>query len=719
MRYVLIFAVALGAILLFLLAASTANTPVFSRHYSLLLGLNGALALAMLVMVVWQLWGLAKRRRGKVFGSLLNFRLLLTFSVFALVPGVLVYTVSVQFLAKSVESWFDVRVDRALEGGLNLGRAALDTMLQDLVVRAGAAALAIGDVPQQLQPQVLPRLREQIGVEEATLIAPSGRVLAADGRDGRKVAPPGAAILARARTNPTGYGAVEPEGEKGLLMRAVVQVRAASGELVRPEEMRLLQITQRVPTALAEAGESVQSVYHAYRELSLSRQGLKEIYILTLTLTLLLALFAAMGTAFLLSRRLSEPLAVLAQGTEAVARGDLSARVPVTSNDEFGTLTRSFNTMTSQLDEAHAAAERNRGQLETAKAYLENVLANLSAGVLVFDGNLALTVANRGAEGILSEPMGALRGSALTEWNVQTEFAQALAEELRSHGETAWQRQVELASRGTTLLLRGSALPSAAGGGYVVVFDDVTQLIAAQRATAWGEVARRLAHEIKNPLTPIQLSAERLAAKLGDKLSPEDAAVLARGTDTIVTQVGALKNMVDEFREYARTPAPVLDAVDLNALIREVLALYENSPLAIVPLLAEGLPAVHADRNQLRQVIHNLLTNAQDAMAGSARPEVGIATTREGGRAWLRITDNGSGFPDTIIKRAFEPYVTTKPRGTGLGLAIVKKIIDEHRGQISIDNRIEDGAVRGARISIALPLAAEAGASAARPAGTA
>ena len=514
---------------------------------------------------------------------------------------------------------------------------------------------------------------------------------------------PAAQALRQARQN-RGYGAVEPFGDKGLLLRVIVPL----GSLNLAEEPRLLQLTHPVPQALAEHGESVQTVYRAYKELSLSRQGLKEIYILTLTLTLLLALFSALALAFLLSRRLSQPLAVLAEGTQAVARGDFSAALPVTSRDELGILTQSFNSMTEQLDEARSAAQLNQAQLETAKAYLESILANLSAGVLVFDRNLQLRIANHGAGSILREELGSFNGLALSEWPRLGDFARTLQEEFHQHGESAWQQQIELP--GAVILARGSPLPAASGGGYVVVFDDITQLIAAQRATAWGEVARRLAHEIKNPLTPIQLSAERLQAKLSPRLAPEDAQALDRAVETIVAQVTSMKNMVDDFSDYAKTPAPQLEVLDLNHLIAEVVGLYEQSGTQVQLKLQQDVPPVRADPIQLRQVIHNLLQNAQDALAGNADPKIEVATAYvpEGkrGQVWLRISDNGSGFPDGIMKRAFEPYVTTKPKGTGLGLAIVKKIIDEHHGTISIENQADREGRGGAAVRISLPLAA-------------
>ena len=704
MTYALIASTALAGIFLFLLAAASANTPLFGEHYPLLLALNALLAAALLGLVIYQLVVLARQRRAKVFGSLLTFRLLVMFAIIAVLPGALVYTVSVQFLAKSIESWFDVRVDKALEGGLSLGRAALEAMLSDLTRKAHSMALDLSDVPAAQHTMALSRLREQIGVEDALLLTAGGKVLGGASREVVKLLPsmPSATALRQARQSRV-YSAIEPLGDRGLMLRVIVPVDSLSFA----EETRLLQVTQPVPQALAEQGESVQSVYHAYKELSLSRQSLRNIYILTLTLTLLLALFSAIALAFLLSRRLSTPLAVLAEGTQAVARGDFSRRAPITSRDELGILTQSFNSMTEQLDEARSAAEANRAQLETAKAYLESLLANLSAGVLVFDSGLVLRTINRAAENILQRDLVSLIGTPPDRWQKLPKVAATLTEQFAMQTEGAWQHQIELPER--VIVLRGSALPAASGGGYVVVFDDITQLIAAQRATAWGEVARRLAHEIKNPLTPIQLSAERLHAKLAGKLSAEDAQALERATETIVAQVTAMKNMVDDFREYARTPAPVLEPLDINGLVMDVLALYEQSGVQVQLRLQSGLPPVRGDRNQLRQVIHNLLQNSQDALAGSGDPRIDIATSfvpeAAGGRVMLKISDNGCGFPEAIMQGAFEPYVTTKPKGTGLGLAIVKKIIDEHHGSISIVNRPEEKGEQGAAVSISLPLA--------------
>ena len=699
MTYLLLASTGVGAVLLFLLAAASANTPLFAQHYPLLLALNAVLVLGLLGLVGYQLVTLWRARRAKVFGSLLTFRLVVMFALVALVPGALVYTVSLQFLAKSIESWFDVRVENALEGGINLGRAALDNLLVDLQGKAKSMAIELSDQPGIQQSFLLNRMREQSGVADALLVSAGGKVIATSSRDLAKLLPelPTQAQLRQARQSRS-YMAVEG-ADRALSLRVIVPLAPAS----LSDEVRFLQLTQPVPPALAANAESVQSVFRAYKELSLSRDGLREIYLLTLTLTLLLALFSAIALAFVLSRRLSGPLAELAQGTQAVARGDFSRRVQVQSRDEMGILTHSFNSMTRQLEDARNVTETSRVELETTKTYLENILANLSAGVLVFDPSFALATANRSAGEILGQDLAQLKGLRLDDWTQHMELAVTIRDDFRDHGPSTWQKQIELPGRGQVLLLRGSRLPTA-GGGYIVVFDDITQLVQAQRASAWGEVARRLAHEIKNPLTPIQLSAERVQMKLEGKLSADDAAMLNRATETIVNQVTSMKNMVDDFRDYARMPAPVLAPLDLNGLVGEVLGLYGHSGPVIELSLAADLPAVAGDTNQLRQVIHNLLQNAQDALAGASNACIRVRTERLGNKVQLAIDDNGSGFPENIIQRAFEPYVTTKPKGTGLGLAIVKKIIDEHHGVIHLENLTEGATVMGAQIRIVLPL---------------
>jgi nitrogen fixation/metabolism regulation signal transduction histidine kinase len=469
------------------------------------------------------------------------------------------------------------------------------------------------------------------------------------------------------------------------------------------EDIRVLQLLEHVPKQLADDAEAVQSVYRDYQGLSLSRLGLKRLYGLTLTLSLLLALLCALAISFFISERLSAPLAILAEGTRAVAQGDFSQFHPVQSRDELGILTQSFNIMTHQLAEARASVQKNHAQLESAKAYLESILSSLSSGVLVFDEFFILRSANPAACLILNVDLTELINSPLEMWDDPFPFLLPISSEIRNEFNSTekmeWQRQLELPGKtgAQILLVRGSRLPEVTEKGYIVVFDDITHLIQAQRSAAWGEVARRFAHEIKNPLTPIQLSAERLQHKLGDKLDPQDSNMLTRSTQTIVNQVAALKNMVDAFSKYAKSTEPNFQRIDLNTLIREVLALYESSNVAMQ--LDEHLPKISGDHTQLRQVMHNLLKNALDALNDTNDSRIVVKTETMNGFVKLSIRDNGTGFPEHLMPRAFEPYITTKPKGTGLGLAIVKKIVEEHNGSIQIENV----SPRGACVSIMLP----------------
>ena len=703
LRWLLLVSASLSAIALFLLATATANTSLFAQGYDNLLILNGVLASLLMLVVGWQLWQLRRNLKAGVFGSRLAVRLVLLFALVAVLPGALVYAVSVQFIGRSIESWFDVRVDRALEGGLNLGRNALDYLLKETANKAGQMAVTLAESPGNLAA-TLNRAAEQTNVYEAALFSSTGSVLAVAGMGGSRATPepPPAAALRLARLQQT-YSKIEQAPDGGLVLRVVVPVN--TDDSLNP--LKLLQVIEPVPKPLAQDAERVQAGMRDYQELSFSRNALKRLYALTLTLTLLLALTSALGLAVVLSERFASPLGLLAEGTRAVAQGDFTRRQPVVSRDELGVLTESFNTMTAQLAEAQGKAEDSRRATETTRAYLESILGNLSAGVLVFDERHRLRTVNPSAAVILQQPLAELTGMSLAEWGKRVpalaSFAELVSEGFRGSRDRQWQKEAELAvaNLSRTLLMRGTRLPgTTTTGGYVVVFDDVSELVQAQRDAAWAEVARRLAHEIKNPLTPIQLSAERLAVKLAPKLEVADQETLRRGTQTIVSQVGAMKHMVDDFAIYARQPRPgQMQHVDLCALLLDVLGLYDNLGPHVAISLPDAPLFIQGEPTRLRQVFHNLISNAVEAQADVPDPNFAISLAANVNEATLTFADAGPGFGADVLAHAFEPYVTTKAKGTGLGLAIVKKIVDEHGGRVALDNAPEGGA----RVTLVFP----------------
>ena len=695
-RYVVLGCAVLGTVFLFLLATASANTSLFAGNYTLLVVLNGVLVVVLMALVAYQLWRLRKNLKAGVFGSRLAARLVLLFALVAVLPGALLYGVSIQFLGKSIESWFDVRVDRALEGGLNLGRNALEYLLKETTNKATQLALTLEESERGGLVANLNRASEQAGIYEAALFSSTGGVLAVGGISGSMATPepPPPQALLRARVQKT-FAAIEETPDQ-VLLRVVVPVNSSDPN----GSLRVLQVVEQVPKQLQEDAKKVQAGYRDYQEISYSRGALKRLYAMTLTLTLLLALFSALGLAVVLSEQFSLPLGLLAEGTRAVAQGDFSRRHPVQSRDELGVLTESFNTMTAQLAEAKQKGEESHRAVETTRAYLESILANLSAGVLAFDNAFRLRTANPSAAVILQQPLTDLIDAPLADWGRRLPaldaFANLIAEGFRTGRDGQWQRQAQLAVSNHTrvLLMRGSGLPGEPAPGRVVVFDDVTELADAQRDAAWAEVARRLAHEIKNPLTPIQLSAERLAVKLSGKLDASDEETLLRGTQTIVTQVAAMNHMVDDFAIYARQSRPGrMQPVDINALLLDVLGLYENLRPHVSLKLVDDNPVIQGEPTRLRQVFHNLLQNAIDAQADSPTPAYDIAVEIRGSELALSIGDRGSGFPGDMIRRAFEPYVTTKAKGTGLGLAIVRKIVEEHHGRVTVENRPQNGAL--------------------------
>ncbi|HQX61574.1 MAG TPA: ATP-binding protein, partial [Burkholderiaceae bacterium] len=707
---------AIGLVLLFLLTQATNNRELYERNYALLFGLNVVVAAALLLVIAWIGLRLWIRLRKKRFGSRLLVKLAAVFALAGFAPGMLIYVVSYQFVSRSIETWFDVKVEGALDAGLNLGRVSLETLSNDLTNKARLSASQLSSVPDAGATLPLERLRDQLGARDVGLFSASGQLIQAASQSQFQLstARPSAQQLRTARGSRSvtwveGLDEATAATVDDARIKVLVLVPNPSFALVA--EPRFLLVTQALPGALVTNALAVTQAYREYQERSLAREGLKRMYIGTLTLSLFLAVFGAVLLAVVLGNQIVRPLLLLADGVSKVAAGDLTPKVALSGKDELGGLTRDFANMTQQLADARQAVGTSMEQVDAARANLQTILDNLTAGVIVLSADGVIRSSNPGATRILRLPMAAFEGRRLDELEGLKDFAQqiqsrfdAFLGERSADGLDHWQQSFELGGNGAglstglqnenaiVLVARGAKLP---GTDRLLVFDDISEIVSAQRAQAWGEVARRLAHEIKNPLTPIQLSAERLEMKLSGKVTGADQALLTKSVKTIVDQVDAMKRLVNEFRDYARLPAAELKPLDINELLTDILHLYEteDTGVAVRAELDPRCPRIMGDAQQLRQVVHNLLQNAQDASASApaesdeASPRdvvirtVWVPTSR---RVRLVVQDRGTGFPDNILKRAFEPYVTTKSKGTGLGLAVVKKIADEHGSRIDI-----------------------------------
>ena len=710
----------IGLGLLVLLTQATSNRALYDRNYDRLYWVNTVVAALLLLGLLWGLTRLIIRVRQGQFGSRLLVKLAAIFALVGVVPGVLIYVVSYQFVSRSIESWFDVKVEGALVAGLNLGRATLDTLTGDLAKQSRVAAQQLVDVQEASAALMLDRVRTQMDANDAVLWTLDGRLIASAGQSRFSIRPdkPTPTQLKQVRSKLSveiveglEEGSVAPNG------RIKVLTLVPQNSFSLREDPWVLQISQELPATLVANALDVQLANREYQERALAREGLRKMYIGTLTLSLIMAVLAAVLIATLLGNQLARPLLLLAHGMRQVASGDLSPKYTLQGKDELGGLTRSFAEMTQQLSDARNAVERSLMQLDAARGNLQTILDNLTAGVIVLNARGAIQSSNPGATRILKVPLAAHnKASFLNLPNLQN-FALGVQEQFEllsadkdRHELDHWQKSFEIHASGqgleatsVTLVARGAILPD---GMRLLVFDDISEIVSAQRSQAWGEVARRLAHEIKNPLTPIQLSAERLERKLDGKLEEADQSVLSKSVKTIVEQVAAMKRLVNEFRDYARLPSAELKPLDLNNLIMDVMALYVQEPSEtssrpqVFTDLDPTLPLIEGDAQQLRQVVHNLLQNAQDASEQQSQVMLITRWSPARKRVKLTVQDEGPGFAPNILQRAFEPYVTTKSKGTGLGLAVVKKIADEHGARLDIANRVEDGVVKGAQVSL-------------------
>lgn len=715
-RWGFIWLILLSVLLLIFSAMGGATSPGFERYFPILIGLNILSTLGLFSVALYMCFGLYRRWRRQEFGSRMTARLALAIGFIAMLPCVLLYSVSGQFIGRSIDSWFDTRVEHALNEGIEMTSQLIARERERLRFSAGRACATLAATPRSDWDVTLERLREDNNVEVALIFSPTGNIVSSAIPAGSQ-APTDIPLAYEYRSALTGNGFTALEGEsidgpEKLRIRALMPIfRNAS-----LQKNYFLQFTHAFPTDFAKSANDMVLGFRDYQELVLTRGALQNIYRVTLTLTMLLAVFGALAASLAFAKSMTAPILQLALGTKKVAGGELQPIQEFAGNNEINELTQSFNSMVSQIAEARDNVENQRRASERSKAYLETVLGNISSGVLVLDESMTILMANAGAHRIL-EPSHFHTSMPLR--SIEPELTDVIAEKIRVADNETFHADIDLYRAGAStplpLFLRGSRLTFRRRGGWVIVFDDMSAVIDAQKAQAWSEVAQRLAHEIKNPLTPIRLAAERLEMKLSDKLTEKDAELLHRTSRTIVNQVDAMKQMVDDFRHLAKLPAPSLKLNDLNAFLDELGGFYQSAGTVIEKQFDETLPPIEFDPTQLRQVIHNLVTNAIDAMEGQAQPRLIFSTQHiEPSRGStlevvrLVISDTGPGFPAHILSKAFEPYVTTKPTGTGLGLPMVKKIIDEHHANVTISNRIAiDGSVDGAQVTIVFPVPAK------------
>lgn len=686
---------------LFMTSDALQSSARFEHLYTLLLVINIAVLFALLALISFNLRELIQQVRGRKIGARLTVRLVSLLIILSTTPVIIVYAFSLQFLHQRLDSWFDVNIDQALTDALDLSREAFDSRLREALKQTEAIAEDIILEDSAVITLQLNELRQRSNAFELTLLTPRGKIVASSSIDTNYLLPLRLEdnVLMQLKRN-TSYVSLKPLFEQGLHVQVVVK-------LTRGRQDYLLQALFPVAGRFQELAHSIETAYDDYKERMYLHNPLKLSFTLVLSLVLLLSIFGAMWMAFFAARRIVAPLNNLAEGTKAVASGDYDTQLPVTYLDELGFLVQSFNTMTRKIAQARAEVEHSQHKAESQRAYLQAILERLSSGVISLDQRQCLRMANVAAEHILEIPLNAFLGQCLvqlqTEHPALTAFYQAFSPHLNQETQD-WREEITLFGTGgrKILLCRGTQLESVYDleqQGYIIVFDDVTTLIQAQRDAAWSEVARRLAHEIKNPLTPIQLSAERLRQKYLDDLPPDKVSTLDRMTRTIIHQVEAMKEMVNAFSDYAKTPTIHWQIIDLNKLIKEVTDLYQNNQPPI-HLFLQTLPPIEADSGRLRQILHNLLKNAQEAspLNGQITVTTHHLTNLNCNCVELHIQDQGSGVPTELLDKIFEPYVTTKTKGTGLGLAIVRKIIEEQGGMVWIENNA------GACVKVRLPV---------------
>ncbi len=705
-----VLGVVLAIIALFLLSQTAQNSEEFDRRANLILSINAAGLLILFLLLAGNLVRLVREYRAHVPGSKLKARMVTMFVGLAVIPLLVVFYFSMQFINRGIDTWFDVQVEQGLEDALALSRAALDMQMRSNLNATGQIAQRLRETSGPDIAYQISQFRSDVSAKEITVFGRNRQILAtsSDQTTGNLPSPPTEEVLMQIRQN-------RPSVRLEPLARGSYEVRTAVPLLAenRPEIVGVVRARFPVSERVARMADNVDSSYTEYKGLVFLREPLKQTFSLTLTIVLMISLLASVYGALILSRRLVAPIQNLVAGTRAVAKGDFDTRLPTPARDEIGFLVSSFNDMTQRLSAARREASQSQAQVEAERENLEIILARLSTGVVSLEADLRVRTANQAAGAILNEDLESQVGESLADIARANPLLEQLVDVIRVHAmrnESEWREQIVLRGEVGRRVLN-CACTTLPGDddhqpGFVVVFDDITGLLQAQRDAAWGEVARRLAHEIKNPLTPIQLSAERMRRKYLTSLPRDDAEILDRATHTIVQQVEAMKEMVNAFSEYARAPDIDISLAPVDELVQEVIELYraQESRVKIVLTMDSDLPPIEVDVGRMRQILHNLLRNSIEALEGSedGRVDVHVHESDFNDVPIIEIVvhDNGPGFQPGTISQVFDPYVTTKPKGTGLGLAIVKKLVEEHVGLIDAVNG-EDG---GASITIKLPL---------------
>ncbi|MBT6015456.1 MAG: HAMP domain-containing protein [Nitrosomonadales bacterium] len=713
MKYLITSVAIIGVGFLILLAQSLSNNDLVSNDtFLVLLAISVAFVLCLFFLILFQIFKLLQSVKKEITGSKLTLRLVISFGMMVLIPVLIVYLVSVNFLTKSIESWFDVRVESALEGGLTLGQNTIDILIDDIQLKGKSIAYAISNKPFEKREEILIDLREKFSIASAVLYKSDGNISAISQSNStiNSTINTTTLTLEDLTKGKSGYFVrIEEAKENNLVLKAFIPIFYnninQTTDLIGLEE--ILMLSQPIPESIANVAVSVESVFEEYQQLRYSRNSLKIIYTLTLTIVLMLAILTSVAISFVISRRFTRPLSLLAEATNQIAKGNYKKIIPEIGKDELGRLVKSFNSMTYQLDTATKNSKKDRKRLEDARTFLDTTLTNLVTSIIVIDEDQKIKLYNKSAAKLLNFKLSNMIGeklkNAIKEVKKFDLVISFIDKALKEHNESInISKEIVLDSlkEEKTLILKLSSFQESSGISYILVLDDISVVAKAQRQIAWSEIARRLAHEIKNPLTPIQLSAERVQNKIIDKLNKTDKDLLNKSTNTIIKQVDALKLMVNEFSEYSRSPTIVRKKIDITNLIDEVSYLYSDQNFTIKKNYPKKRREIRIDENKFRQVLINIFDNSKSALENIKNPRINITIKYDDNFFRLKFEDNGMGVPKDIIERIYEPYVTSKKTGTGLGLAIVYKIIEEHSGSIEIKN-VNPG---GAAISITLPI---------------